>query len=106
MDPNENQSNRQMNPSINPQQSVLPTGPVTYPQGGQPVTYPPSNMPPGLFGGMTFIYVEDPMLELASCPSLLIRQEPEFLEKFSGCEQPNIYHIFGNTSVGFKYLFK
>ena len=46
------------------------------------------------------------MLELASCPSLLIRQEPEFLEAISGCEQPNIYHIFGNTSMGFKYLFK
>ena len=54
--------------------------PVTYPPQGQ---YPPNEPiisvnPAALFGGMQFVYVEDPMLELASCPSLLVRQEPEF----------------------------
>ena len=61
---------------------------------------------PGLFGGLQFVYVEDPMAELASCPSILIRQEPEFLEAVLGCEEPNIYHVFGNSPYGYKYLFK
>ena len=65
-----------------------------------------SQTTPGLFGGLQFIYVEDPMIELASCPSILIRQEPEFLEALTGCEEPNIYHVFGNSPMGFKYLFK
>ena len=82
-----------------------PTG--AYPQPvATPVTYPVQPAPATLFGGMQFIYVQDPMLELASCPSLLIRQEPEFLETLSGCEQPNIYHVFGNSPMGFRYLFK
>ena len=61
---------------------------------------------PGLFGGLQFVYVEDPMAELASCPSILIRQEPEFLEAVLGCEEPNIYHVFGHSPYGYKYLFK
>jgi len=46
------------------------------------------------------------MVELASCPSLLIRQEPKFFSAVTGCEKPNIYHVFGNTVMCFKYLFK
>ena len=65
-----------------------------------------SQTSPGLFGGLQFIYVQDPMLELASCPSILIRQEPDFLESITGCETPNVYHVFGNSHMGFKYLFK
>lgn len=61
---------------------------------------------PGLFGGLQFVYVEDPMAELASCPSILIRQEPEFLEAVLGCEEPNVYHVFGNSPLGYRYLFK
>ena len=60
----------------------------------------------GIFGGMQFVYVQDPMTELGSCPSIIIRQEPEFLEAMTGCETPNIYHVFGNSPYGFKYLFK
>ena len=71
-----------------------------------PATVPVAMPPPALFGGMQFIYVQDPMTELASCPSLLIRQEPEFLETMTGCEMPNIYHVFGNSPLGFRYLFK
>ena len=61
---------------------------------------------PGLFGGLQVVYVEDPMAELASCPSILIRQEPEFLEAILGCEEPNVYHVFGHSPYGYKYLFK
>ena len=93
-----NQSNRPM----------YGTAPVTYPQGVPQSNYQAQVMPQPavLFGGMQFIYVEDPMMELASCPSLLIRQEPDFLENLTGCEQPNVYHIFGNSQLGFRYLFK
>ena len=94
-------SSRPMYPQQTP--GVIP------PQGTMPVTYPQpviSVNPAALFGGMQFVYVEDPMLELATCPSLLIRQEPEFFEALTGCETPNIYHVFGNTAMGFKYLFK
>lgn len=71
-----------------------------------PATVPVAMPPPAIFGGMQFIYVQDPMTELASCPSLLIRQEPEFLETMTGCEMPNIYHVFGRSPLGFRYLFK
>ena len=110
MNPNFNQSNRPMYPEQVPPQGAYPptgTSPITYPKGSQ-TNYIAQTMvqPASLFGGMQFIYVEDPMMELASCPSLLIRQEPEFLEAITGCEQPNIYHIFGNSPLGFRYLFK
>ena len=90
-----------------PQQGAYPP-PQVYPEQA-PVTYGAQQVgvvPPAIFGGMQFIYVEDPMAELASCPSLLIRQEPEFLEKLTGCEMPNVYHVFGNSPLGFRYLFK
>ena len=70
------------------------------------VTAPVVAAAPVLFGGMQFVYVQDPMKELESCPSLLIRQEPEFVATMTGCEQPNIYHVFGNSPYGVRYLFK
>ena len=106
-----------MNPypmPLNSNQAMYPPGqPAVYPPGQPgvyppPVTYPaqPVAVPTPIFGGMQFVYVQDPMAELASCPSLLIKQEPEFLENFTGCEMPNIYHVFGNSPLGFRYLFK
>lgn len=83
-----------------------PSSVNVYPPPVTPVVTAPPVVPPVLFGGMQFIYVQDPMTELASCPSLLIKQEPEFLEAMSGCEMPNIYHVFGNSPLGFRYLFK
>ena len=46
------------------------------------------------------------MAELENCTGLLIRQEPEFFEALTGCETPNRYHVFGQSSEGIKYLFK
>lgn len=86
-------------PGVFPPQAYPPANVV-------PPGYPPQTVPPAIFGGMEFIYVKDPMSELASCPSLLIRQEPQFLESLTGCEQPNIYHVFGNSPLGMRYLFK
>ena len=102
------------NQPIYPQQGVYPPQPGVYPPPqpvypAQPVTYAAPQavaVPPAIFGGLQFTYVQDPMAELATCPSLLIRQEPEFLEKLTGCETPNIYHVFGNSPLGYKYLFK
>ena len=97
-----------MNPYPMPITSNQAMYPPVQPAYPAPVTYPAQTaaVPAPIFGGMQFIYVQDPMAELASCPSLLIRQEPEFLEKFTGCEMPNVYHVFGNSPLGFRYLFK
>ena len=79
---------------IMPQQNIIPPEKATGIAGQQP------------FGGLQFIYVKDPMLELASCSGVLVRQEPEFFEQITGCETPNRYHVFGSSPQGFKYLFK
>ena len=88
--------------------AYAPNTVAAYPQAAPVplVTAPVVAAAPVLFGGMQFVYVQDPMTELASCPSLLIRQEPEFIAAMTGCEQPNIYHVFGNSPLGVKYLFK
>ena len=93
-------SNQGMYPQAIPPQGAYP--PTAYPQASYqaPVVSAP------IFGGMQFVYVQDPMTEIASCQSLLIKQKTEFLEALTGCEQPNIYHIFGNSPLGVKYLFK
>lgn len=58
-------------------------------------------------GPMQFVYVQDPLTELQNCIGALIRQQPEWLEVFTGCETQNRYHVFGkNPNGGLKYLFK
>jgi hypothetical protein len=47
--------------------------------------------PRPLFGGIQYVYVPDPMTELALSTGVLIRQEAQFLEQISGCESPNRY---------------
>ena len=91
---------------IQPVYQQPPPGSYVQPSKVPMTSFPPQVDPYALFGGMQFIYVQDPLSELASCPSLLIRQEPEFLENLSGCEFPNIYHVFGNSPLGYRYLFK
>ena len=99
-------------PIYPPSGAYPPTG--AYPQTGAyppPTTaYTPAVVPQAApaqyFGGMTFVYVQDPITEIGTCPSLLIKQEPELFEGLTGCEQPNIYHVFGNSPLGVKYLFK
>ena len=60
----------------------------------------------GQMGGVQYIYVQDPITEIGNCTGVLIRQEPDLLEKFTGCEKSNRYHVFGQSPQGFKYLFK
>ena len=45
-------------------------------------------------------------IDVGQGDSILIRQEPEFLEAILGCEEPNVYHVFGHSPYGYKYLFK
>lgn len=55
---------------------------------------------------LQFEYINDPLSEIQNCTSVIIKQEPEYLEFISGCERNIAYHIFGKTSEGKKYLFK
>ena len=61
---------------------------------------------PQTIGGIQVIYAEDPIAELANCTSLLIKQQPEFFEALTGYETQNRYHVFGQSAIGMKYLFK
>ena len=58
------------------------------------------------FGGIQYILVTDPMEELNSCTSVIIKQQPELFEMISGCETANRYHVLGVCGGVFKYLFK
>ena len=58
------------------------------------------------FGGMTYVFTVNPLADLNSMSSVLIRQQPEYLEAITGCETPNRYHVFGLTQSGYTYLFK
>ena len=53
-----------------------------------------------------YVYVIDPLAELAQCQSAYIKQEPEYFEAFTGCETPNRYHVFCSNNNVIKYLFK
>ena len=55
---------------------------------------------------MQYLPISDPMAELESCLGILIKQIPEIFETLSGCEMENIYHVFGSSPSGFKFLFK
>lgn len=60
----------------------------------------------GYFQPMQFVYVPDPIAELANCTGVIIRQEPELFEAITSCESANRYHVFGHSQFGEKYLFK
>lgn len=66
----------------------------------------PIGVAPNLFGGLQFVYVQDPLTEIGTCTAILIKQQPEFIERMTGCETANRYMVFGNSPQGFKFLFK
>ena len=64
-------------------------------------------VPPPNFGGIQYVYVPDPMAELAMSNGVLIRQQAQFLEQITGCESPNRYYVFSQSPQGgMKLLFK
>ena len=82
-------------------------------QSFQPLYIPNKNLFPyqtnpisQRFGGMTYVSVSDPLIELNNCSEVLIKQEPELLKILTGYETPNRYHVFGLTNSGYIYLFK
>ena len=100
-----------------------PSSPGGYPQPSAPggyntVQYPPQGyanqplpqpgaVPPPRFGGIQYVYVADPMAELAMSTGVLIRQEAQFFEQITGCESPNRYYVFSQSPQGgMKLLFK
>lgn len=56
--------------------------------------------------GMQYLPITDPLAELANCVGVLIKQIPEIFEALSGCEMENIYHVYGSSTSGFRFLFK
>ena len=64
-------------------------------------------VPPPSFGGIQYVYVPDPMAELAMSTGVLIKQQAQFLEQITGCESPNRYYVFSQSPQGgMKLLFK
>ena len=57
------------------------------------------------FAEMDYSYVQEPMIELANCTGLLIKQRPDLKEAKDGYEIPNVYHVFGQFGEQYKYLF-
>lgn len=78
------------------------TQPVVVQQ--QPVSVPVLATQPTQ--AVQYVFVTDPMQELAASTSALIRQEPDHVEALTGCDTPNRYHIFIQTPFGLKYMFK
>ena len=91
-----------------------------YPPGVMPGMMAPGMMPgmmgPGMMPGMmgpgmmgygpqNFVYIEDPMAELAQCTGAIIRQDVEMLEVITGCETQNRYNVFLQSNMGLKYAF-
>ena len=72
----------------------------------QPVPQPGAVHAPYL-GGIQYVYVVDPMAELAISTGVLIKQEAQFFEQITGCESPNRYYVFSQSpQAGMKLLFK
>ena len=53
-----------------------------------------------------YVFVKDPMMELENSNSALIEEQPEWLEILSTYELSTRHHIFVETEMGLKYLFK
>jgi hypothetical protein len=77
--------------------------PVTYNQGNTKnnQVYASGKLANAKYGPVT-----DPSGELEKCVGVLIKQIPEYFEAATGCETPNIYHVFGSSTSGFHFLFK
>ena len=93
-------------------QNPPPTQYVPPPAQGQYIPMQPINpgIPPhpGQFiGGIQYVYCADPMTELNYSTGVLIRQQPQFFEMYTGCESPNRYYVFSQSRQGgMKLLFK
>ena len=58
------------------------------------------------FDGFKFDTTDSPLSEIEKCKGIIIKQEIEYFEIITGFERNTSYNIFGETSEGYKYLFK
>ena len=73
----------------------------------RPIVVQGQNIALPQFAGTQYVLMQnDPLTELETCTSVIIRQQPEFFELFSGCETQNRYHVFGISPQGYKYMFR
>ena len=85
-----------------PQQGYVQAGYQTHP-GYQAV---PQGIP-AYAPAAQYVFVVDPMTELASSTGVVIKQEPQIFEAMTGCEIPNRYFVFSQSPQGgMKLLFK
>lgn len=99
------QVNPMMGMGYNPMMGGMgPMGPMG-PMGGMNPMGPMPAMMMG-YGPQNFMYVDDPMKELAVSTGAIIRQEIEMYEAISGCETQNKYQVFIQSPMGLKYCFK
>ncbi len=69
------------------------------------MTAQPMGVPPG--GPVQFVYVANPLEELAISTGVLIKQQVQIIEQITGCESPNRYYVFSQSPQGgMKLLFK
>ena len=75
--------------------------------GQRPIVVQGQNVVLPQFVGIQYALMQnDPLTELETCTGVMIRQQPEFFELFTGCETQNRYHVFGISPQGYKYMFK
>ena len=99
------QVNPMMGMGYNPMMGGMgPMGPMGPMGGMNPMGQMPAMMMG--YGPQNFMYVDDPMKELAVSTGAIIRQEIEMYEAISGCETQNKYQVFIQSPMGLKYCFK
>ena len=59
-----------------------------------------------IIAGYQYLPIKDPLGELGNCVGILIKQIPEVFEELTGCEMENIYHVYGSSTSGFRFLLK
>lgn len=98
-----------------PQQGyVSPQIPMQPQVGYMPPQVPVQQIPqpiqvgqPLVMFGVQYVFVQDPMIELANSIKAVIHQQVEIFEMISGCETANRYHVFVQNAQGMsQYLFK
>ena len=59
-----------------------------------------------IIAGYQYLPIKDPLGELGNCVGILIKQIPEVFEELTGCEMENLYHVYGSSTSGFRFLLK
>lgn len=86
---------------------IVPQPVPIYPTDPNFTGAPMAYMPPTLINGpQNFVYIPDPMAELAASSGAVICQQVDMFQAMTGCQTQNRYHVFLQTPMGLKYAFK